>query len=943
MRRSISPLNLLAAAGSVAAATAAANAQPQLINISGSTLLRNFITAPASTNDYLGVTGLPTVPPASLTPTTIQDPSSTTKVWFINFRGSGSVNGFNELINFGYPMFLTDTDLGTLVGNRPTGVPPANGKATEQWANTGTRFVNAGAATAAFPSYNMNNPGGQPYRAATNGADRSVVDFGYSGGGSPLGGVTFDIAYLDVPGWWGTAKTNPGFVPGYGHKPGDNGYGANPRVSVGRDGGASGGGFGNALPTLSTRDLAGDPTRDTGTNPYGPNTIFEIPLAMAVVAPVTNYGTGITQMKMSDMQWLWTTGRARSGENFVVATRSIDSGTRNAMMNCIGIDPSWGVGDNVGGESILGPENQMGSSFYPTNKGSTGQLRDTVKNHRLAIGYIGADGGVSDGWLTAANRQFDIIDTQNDIYPGATGDYTRPTLARVLSNDASDASVSGGWVINGQAVIATIGDSLAEPATLRTAVAGDNWGGDASGNPAMVNKAAAKYVNNIYRSILAFNSAPTVLEAQFSPGEFLASKNVLIAAVNNVTPVSDPLSRVPNTNSNNPRQPFSSFTNTYTTGLSNQVFKNTNYTSFSTTSTGLVPSRVTAANTYSDKSIPAVNDGAAYVQQSGSTLTYGSAMPARNKIAYDFDGNGSRTLADVNDLVGAWKQRWSSGNPVWSPSDANLNACIECLGDGNGDGSFDRADVRYWADGLALVSGKLNRAKGFKAVDDALGGYTVAADGSTSGFGGTANFFGTVLATGKAYSNGDSRADVYGPSKKVAPGWAPVGADGVIDANDIDYVQANIRAAGGSADWNVLGQAVRVDLSCDITGDLKVDQADVQAIFDILGACRGDVNLDGKYNIADRNIVLASIATPPSVVGFASGDVNGDGVINALDSQAVCPADFNCTGSVTVQGIFDFLAAWFGGSPKADFNNSASVSVQDIFDFLAAWFAGQCS
>src|SRR5690606_14660626 len=53
-----------------------------------------------------------------------------------------------------------------------------------------------------------------------------------------------------------------------------------------------------------------------------------------------------------------------------------------------------------------------------------------------------------------------------------------------------------------------------------------------------------------------------------------------------------------------------------------------------------------------------------------------------------------------------------------------------------------------------------------------------------------------------------------------------------------------------------------------------------------------------------------------------------------------CPANFNQTGGITVQDIFDYLAAYFGNAPGADFNNSGSISVQDIFDFLAAYFMG---
>jgi hypothetical protein len=60
----------------------------------------------------------------------------------------------------------------------------------------------------------------------------------------------------------------------------------------------------------------------------------------------------------------------------------------------------------------------------------------------------------------------------------------------------------------------------------------------------------------------------------------------------------------------------------------------------------------------------------------------------------------------------------------------------------------------------------------------------------------------------------------------------------------------------------------------------------------------------------------------------------------AFVQSVPCPADFNGSGGLTVQDIFDFLAAWFSGAPSADFNHVNGLSVQDIFDFLSAWFAG---
>lgn len=53
-----------------------------------------------------------------------------------------------------------------------------------------------------------------------------------------------------------------------------------------------------------------------------------------------------------------------------------------------------------------------------------------------------------------------------------------------------------------------------------------------------------------------------------------------------------------------------------------------------------------------------------------------------------------------------------------------------------------------------------------------------------------------------------------------------------------------------------------------------------------------------------------------------------------------CLADFNESGGVSVQDIFDFLNAYFTEDSRADVNASGTVSVQDIFDYLGAYFVG---
>jgi hypothetical protein len=99
-----------------------------------------------------------------------------------------------------------------------------------------------------------------------------------------------------------------------------------------------------------------------------------------------------------------------------------------------------------------------------------------------------------------------------------------------------------------------------------------------------------------------------------------------------------------------------------------------------------------------------------------------------------------------------------------------------------------------------------------------------------------------------------------------------------------------------------------------------------------------------------------------TLVGFVAGGGGGDGLSSSLNdagevalcagfadgtygvyvAKIGCVGDFNHSGGVSTQDIFDFLNAWFAADPNADVNGADSLTVQDIFDFLNAWFLG-CS
>jgi hypothetical protein len=55
-----------------------------------------------------------------------------------------------------------------------------------------------------------------------------------------------------------------------------------------------------------------------------------------------------------------------------------------------------------------------------------------------------------------------------------------------------------------------------------------------------------------------------------------------------------------------------------------------------------------------------------------------------------------------------------------------------------------------------------------------------------------------------------------------------------------------------------------------------------------------------------------------------------------------CYADYNHSGTSTIDDIFIYLNAWFANSPyaKVGGNGTATPTIDDIFLFLNHWFGG---
>ncbi len=957
---------LLAACGTTAALSAAASAQttiqgPSMINISGATLFENFFAAPASTNDFidvdkdgnarsLGSAGIDQLAPFFAAPNYDLEISPFNgnivpeQPWAVIYRATGSGTGLAELVAHGT---LATADTSTAADG--IGLDDDEDDAYYNRA----QHIDNGVNQFGPGLYNPNNPGGAPFRETANGrilvpnedvdptpdgiadfAPRYIAVDDTNAIASDF--IQIDMAVTDVPASW--FVITPG-TPSPNLLPGQTGFGNNGRIAVDKEGNPVG--QDNLLENLGPFQL-----KQPGVPGTPGVTVYDTAVAFVPIAFPVNYGVGRESATYTELQWGFVSGRLPNGENLTFVTRDSGSGTRNGAINSLCIDPSWGVGENVGNRNSDPPEGTIGDAFVPSNKGGSSALERTMNNTRLGIGHTGAERGLgssSNPWLS--DGDFDVLAVKNDVVGSAAAQFVRPTAVAVTENSIADTA----YRIGGPETFITIGDPAAEPVAD---------GGLGNGEPRMDNPQAAAYLNNIVRSIEAFvDTDVPASQTFFTPGEFLALEFTLLAGLDAVQNLNDPCNYIDQTAT-------PAFVQDVQDILQTQgLLANIEYDQFGFAETvingrlnpvGIVPTRSDSES---------YGDGApigSYVTFGGTNISYGTlswggsdTIAQANRISGDFDGNGLRNIDDVEELMNAWDVRNNGGTLT-----INANISPEIIGDFNNDGFFDRYDIRYWADGLAMNNGTLDRNEGFRLVD-------------VNDPNGTGNFFGTTLATSafKAYAAGDARGDLANAdSYATTRGWAPSGAEGFnrnstavsmaaanrIDEWDIEYVFDQFRGndANGNpvfvtddeSNWGSnLIESGNTDLSADLTGDraINIDDA-AELIVNILGTSFADVNLDGiPGDAADIAIVNAAIAADPNNPLFTEGDVNGDDVIDATDLAIVqgtinaqCPGDLNGDGAVTPLDISIVLGA-FGnsnvvGRSAGDANGDGAVTPLDI-------------
>jgi hypothetical protein len=125
---------------------------------------------------------------------------------------------------------------------------------------------------------------------------------------------------------------------------------------------------------------------------------------------------------------------------------------------------------------------------------------------------------------------------------------------------------------------------------------------------------------------------------------------------------------------------------------------------------------------------------------------------------------------------------------------------------------------------------------------------------------------------------------------------------------------------------------------CRVTSGMVLDDPDFAVVrYRYVWRAGGVIVRDvTSAALSDAIPAGAVVAHRPVVCTVTPSDGLLSGPATTINS---CRADYDNSGELSVQDIFDFLNAWFVGSPSADVNGGG-LSVQDIFDYLNLWFAG---
>ena len=359
-------------------------------------------------------------------PSTAQQTQSALR---LEWHWNGTVDGSNDLINdqVGYNQ-STGSVAPQAGANR--GVSVANPiYVNTNVFNSGTGMlnqngfnVNASGGLSVYNTYSAtnydqagNNLLGGTNRVQFSFSDNKLMD--YSTSGTP--------SVYAAPGSAGYGQGNPAIKPAANNL---LGIGVNEAREAYQSGSIANMPTTNIDPsTVSTSNPLGTAYTAGPWNTAGVNNLSTVPIAANAVLMAANPGTGLSRLNKSDSQWIQTTGRLANGLMFDTVTRDADLGQRPSFATATGIDGTWAVGVNDGGDTTTTAaanlQHTLGSMKY-SGKSSDTEVDRTIAQSRMGIGVLALTSTISqNSYAPLRSLDIDFNDlTDPQLSNGGTDD-----------------------------------------------------------------------------------------------------------------------------------------------------------------------------------------------------------------------------------------------------------------------------------------------------------------------------------------------------------------------------------------------------------------------------------------------------------------------------------------------------------------------------------------
>ena len=577
------------------------------------------------------------------------------------------------------------------------------------------------------PIFNAGNPGGAPVRS-----DHDHGPPGPTRPRQPLpGGIRVDMAAAGRAGLWAVRTVAGAEENATRRPPGEPGYGDNPRRR--QQGRLAASNFGsNHLATLGDLNLYdGIPAPPTTTPSSTP------PSPWPPSPSLTNLGTGMHAGHTSQLRHLFATGRLPSGENLIVVTRDSGSGTRNGFCNSIGLDPSFGIGENIGALSAPPAPTTSGRTSSPATRAAPAawKARSSTTASPSATPAPSA-ASPTPGSPAAA---LEILAVQQRPDPAARSlppDHRRhPRQRRQRLHHRRP------------------GDLRHHRRSAHAPARHGRRRGQHQPRHAQPRGRRVPQQHHPLHRGLRRRQPGNATRPSFTPGEFLATQLILAAATDNIQNRTAPTTCSPTPAS----------TRICRTSPAPPVLGNAlSPPSAPPPSTARSrPARPASSTPTASPTAPTTSPGRG---ERHVRLQPHQPQPHRRRL------QRRRQARDINDAAEMLRASHSAtaappGPPRPAPA---LSPALRCRRDHRGPGRLQRrrqlrlADVRYWADGLAIdpAAGNLDRERA--STPSTTRGCRSRLRG---------NFFGTTRATPKSYAAGDAAGDVAGSSGIQTPGF----------------------------------------------------------------------------------------------------------------------------------------------------------------------------